>query len=65
MPIYEYKCKKCNKVVEIIKNINSDTKENCIVCGKEMTKLISLSSFHLKGSGWYKDGYTNNGKDAK
>ena len=60
MPIYEYKCKKCKKMFELLKPIGFKGKVYCPVCENEAIKVISLSSFHLKGGGWYKDGYTKN-----
>tara|TARA_Y100001970_G_scaffold291086_1_gene427008 strand:+ start:1483 stop:1710 length:228 start_codon:yes stop_codon:yes gene_type:complete len=55
MPIYEYKCNKCNKVFEHFQNISDDPLKTCVLCGKKnsVTKIISPSGFRLKGSGWY------------
>jgi putative FmdB family regulatory protein len=54
MPIYEYVCNKCGNKSEIL--ITTDKIENpiCERCGEPMKKVVSLSNFHLKGSGWYK-----------
>ncbi len=57
MPIYEYICQKCNKEIEIIQHFD-DSPPECEECGDEMEKVMSLSSFVLKGDCWYKDGYT-------
>lgn len=64
MARYDYECESCNLVVEIEKSIkDSDTEERCSICNKIMKKLISNgSTFHLKGSGWAKDGYCPGGK---
>jgi putative FmdB family regulatory protein len=59
MPIYEYKCPKCGVTVELFKNINDDTLPICDDCGVEMNKLISNTTFILRGSGWYKTDYAN------
>lgn len=56
MPMYEYVCKECKKVVEELKNYD-DPPPKCEKCKKEMKRLISKTSFILKGGGWYKDGY--------
>jgi putative FmdB family regulatory protein len=56
MPIYEYKCKKCSKKVEELQGYNDPAPE-CKECKEAMVRLISQPSFHLKGSGWYKDHY--------
>lgn len=58
MPIYEYGCENCGKVDEVIQGISEDGPKNCRFCGKGPVKrLISKSSFHLKGTGWYVTDY--------
>jgi len=58
MPIYEYKCKKCGKISEFIKSIKSNDKvETCPDCGGKAVRIVSQSSFILKGSGWYVTDY--------
>ncbi|MCX6112472.1 MAG: zinc ribbon domain-containing protein [Proteobacteria bacterium] len=65
MPLYEYACKKCNKHFEIIQNIGTKSTQ-CPACGSECRKLISSTSFQLKGSGWYKTDYksSNSGSSS-
>ncbi len=60
MPIYEYACKKCGEF-EVTQRITEDPLEKCPSCGRKVTKLISHSAFHLKGSGWYATDYDKNG----
>lgn len=57
MPIYEYRCKKCGKEFEIFQNISDPAIRTCKICKGPASRLISLSSFHLKGSGWYVTDY--------
>jgi len=58
MPIYEYKCGKCGKKFEVFQKITDDEVKSCRFCGDgHVEKLISLSAFHLKGSGWYVTDY--------
>ena len=60
MPIYEYKCDVCEEITEEFDKITSTTKTiECSLCGQPAKKIMSLGSFHLKGSGWYKDGYSD------
>ena len=60
MPIYEYKCDVCEEITEEFDKITSTTKTiECSLCGQPAKKIISLGSFHLKGTGWYKDGYSD------
>lgn len=66
MPIYEYKCEKCDYVVSLFvsKCVSSeeDTPVDCDICSSECYRSPSLSSFHLKGGGWEKDGYASKTK---
>ena len=58
MPIYEYRCKKCGKTFEYMQRISEGPKRKCEACGQlALEKLISQTSFQLKGAGWYKDLY--------
>ncbi len=58
MPIYEYRCKKCGKIFEVLQKINEEPLTQCIECKSPVEKLISASSFQLKGSGWYLTDYS-------
>ncbi len=57
MPIYEYQCKKCGKKFEVFQGITDGEIKDCKFCDGTVSKLISLTSFHLKGSGWYVTDY--------
>jgi putative FmdB family regulatory protein len=60
MPIYEYKCKKCGEHSEHIQKFSDSPLTDCNTCGSKgaLEKLMSLGSFHLKGSGWYLTDYS-------
>ncbi len=62
MPIYGYKCKKCGKEFEMFQGIADPAAKSCKFCRGPVHKMMSLSSFHLKGSGWYATDYS--GKKA-
>jgi putative FmdB family regulatory protein len=57
MPIYEYRCTKCGNEFEKFQSITDEMIPKCTVCRGKAKKLISQSSFHLKGSGWYVTDY--------
>ncbi len=57
MPIYEYECMKCGQVTEAWQKFSDPPLEKCEACGGKVRKLISQSTFHLKGSGWYVTDY--------
>ena len=56
MPIYEYECKKCG-VFDHEQPMSARPLARCPHCRSKVTKLISATAFHLKGGGWYADGY--------
>ncbi len=66
MPIYEYECSQCGNVEEAVQKFSDAPLTTCKKCSGQLSKLISQSSFHLKGSGWYVTDYAakNSGKEA-
>lgn len=66
MPIYEYSCEECHQIFEEWQKDFKDREKACPVCGGSAQRLVSSTSFILKGGGWYASGYTkdegNNGK---
>ena len=62
MPIYEYECLKCKKVFEEVQKITDKPLAECSECGGALRKLITNTSFVLKGSGWY---VTDHPSDAR
>jgi putative FmdB family regulatory protein len=60
MPIYEYKCKKCGFKTEKLQKISEKPLRTCPACHKPaLEKLISNTSFQLKGTGWYVTDFKN------
>ena len=73
MPIYEYKCEECGHEFEEMLHFSErdvplntpcpnrifdrNQEPQCFDCRGKVHLKMSLGSFHLKGSGWYKDGY--------
>lgn len=57
MPIYEYECLKCGSRFEIMQKFNDKSPSKCSSCGGKIKKLISNTSFVLKGTGWYVTDY--------
>jgi putative FmdB family regulatory protein len=67
MAIYEYACEKCESEFEMEQRITDDPIKTCPRCkSKKIKRLISRTSFVLKGGGWYSDLYSSSGaKDDK
>ncbi len=59
MPIYAYGCTACGAEVEYIQKFSDPPKEVCESCGGALKRLVTSAAFHLKGGGWYKDGYAS------
>ena len=59
MPIYEYECSKCGRIDEVLQKFSDKPLAKCKHCSGKLHKLISHSSFHLKGTGWYITDYAN------
>ena len=73
MPIYEYKCEDCGHEFEEMLHFSErddllntqcsmrifdrNPEPQCFDCKGKIHLKMSMSSFHLKGGGWYKDGY--------
>ena len=62
MPVYEFACLECKRIQERIQKYE-DPEPNCDLCDQRTIRIISASTFILKGGGWYKDGYTKAQKD--
>ncbi len=75
MPIYEYECLQCGSIEEALQKVSDKPLTRCRQCSGKLRKMISNTTFHLKGSGWYVTDYaqknsspsksTDSGKQAK
>ncbi len=57
MPLYEFKCRKCSSIYEKLQTFEAEA-PRCASDDEKTDRIVSRSSFVLKGPGWYKDGYT-------
>ena len=64
MPIYEYQCQKCG-TFEATQRITEKALAKCPTCKGKVKKLISNTSFQLKGTGWYVTDYARKGKNGE
>lgn len=60
MPIYEYHCPKCG-TFETMQRITEPPLKRCPTCKSKVERMISATSFVLKGSGWYATDYARSG----
>ncbi len=60
MPIYEYECSACQHKLETLQKVSEPALTDCPQCGKStLQKIISQTSFQLKGTGWYATDFRN------
>ncbi len=64
MPLYEYECSKCGRIGEVLQKFSDKPLKKCKHCSGKLNKLISHSSFHLKGTGWYVTDYANKSRNS-
>ncbi len=65
MPIYEYRCKKCGKQIEVLLRSSDKPPTRCRECGGRLEKLISPPAIQFKGEGWYITDYARKGSVAE
>tara|TARA_B110000908_G_C10182466_1_gene416366 strand:+ start:742 stop:1020 length:279 start_codon:yes stop_codon:yes gene_type:complete len=64
MPIYEYQCHQCNHQFEVLQKVSDASISGCPECGQsDVKKLVSATSFRLKGSGWYETDFKSKPED--
>ena len=64
MPIYEYLCEKCGSHLEVMQKINDAPLKRCQKCRGKLEKVVSRTSFQLKGGGWYMSDYSRKSSSA-
>lgn len=65
MPIYEYVCQKCGHHLEVMQKLSDKPLSKCPECRGKLEKIISQTSFQLKGAGWYVTDYAGRSKTEK
>src|SRR5712671_4513685 len=65
MPIYEFRCKKCNDQIEVFQKMSDKPPTRCRKCGGRMEKQFSRTSVQFTGEGWYVTDYARKGSVAE
>jgi len=63
MPIYEYRCEHCGDFEEM-QRMSDPPLAKCPKCKRKVRRLISNTSFQLKGTGWYVTDYAKSGSSG-
>jgi putative FmdB family regulatory protein len=53
MPLYEYRCRKCGEVFEVIQKFSDKPLTVHEKCRGKVERLLSAPALQFKGSGWY------------
>jgi len=64
VPIYEYECKKCGHLFEVIQKASDGPIKKCEKCKGKVERLISSPAIQFKGSGWYVTDYARKGSGS-
>jgi len=59
VPIYEYVCEACGRLSEVLQKMNDPPPRECPECGeRKLARIVSRTTFQLKGAGWHSDLYS-------
>ena len=60
MPLFEYRCRKCENVYKIWKHVQPEEDEClCNKCGGRGIQVLGISRFDFRGEGFYETDYKN------
>jgi putative FmdB family regulatory protein len=62
MPTYEYVCRSCGHLFEIVQSMKDEALTECPVCGGELRKVFAPPAISFKGSGFYA---TDHGRNSQ
>ncbi len=65
MPIYDYRCQKCNKVFEVEHKAGNVPMKFCPGCGGGLKRVYNPIGVVFKGSGFYSTDYGKTGKKTE
>ena len=66
MPFYEYQCRACGTLTEVLQKVSDPPLKKCPECGKnQLQKLVSAPVFRLKGGGWYETDFKSDGENKR
>jgi putative FmdB family regulatory protein len=57
LPLYEYKCLKCDRHTDKIEPVAGPHLKKCPHCGGKVESVITAPAIKFKGSGWYVNDY--------
>ena len=64
MPTYDYQCRSCGSVTEVIHSMLEEGPSACERCGGELRRVLYPAGIIFKGSGFYRTDARNGSKTA-
>jgi putative FmdB family regulatory protein len=55
MPTYEYRCRECGELLEVVQSFSDDPLTECPRCSGPLRKVFNSVGISFKGSGFYKN----------
>lgn len=65
MPLYAYRCTKCDHSFEKIQSFSAKPEQKCPECGGKLERPLSAPGLSFKGAGWYVNDYAGKSKAPK
>ena len=65
MPLYEYRCAKCGRTIEVLQSMKDAPLTIHDDCGGALEKQISSPAIQFKGAGWYVTDYSGKSGGGK
>ena len=65
MPLYEYRCLKCEKTFEVRQKFSDEPLSTHADCGGQVQRLLSAPGLQFKGSGFSITDYARSGGGAQ
>lgn len=65
MPTYDYQCRSCDRVIEVIHPMTSDGPSVCEQCGGALRRILYPTGIIFKGSGFYSTDSRSTSSSAK
>jgi putative FmdB family regulatory protein len=54
VPTYDYQCRSCDRVIEVIHPMTAAGPSTCEACGGELRRVLYPAGIIFKGSGFYR-----------
>lgn len=64
MPTYDYQCRSCNAITEVIHSMLDDGPSTCERCGGQLRRVLYPTGIIFKGAGFYKTDSRSSGSSA-